>query len=92
MFSEGLDRAIFGEHTLLMKSVPPFFISYIFRGNSYYALKKLDYFIVKIQNQDEIWQNLLTNFQKNTTIQLKDDPLLESLITETFITKNLAFN
>jgi len=88
MFSEGLDRAVFGEYTLLMKPIPPFFISYIFKGNSYYALKKLDYFIAKIQSQDEIWQNLLINFQKNTAIQLKDTSLLESLITETFLNKN----
>ncbi len=90
MFSEGLDRAVFGEYTLLMKTLPPFFISYIFKGNSYFALKKLDYFIVKIQNQDEIWQNLLKSFQISKVIQLKDDPLLESLITETFITKNIV--
>ncbi|MFW9879103.1 MAG: tetratricopeptide repeat protein, partial [Candidatus Thorarchaeota archaeon] len=42
MFSEGLDRAIFGEYTLLMKSIPPFFISYIFKCDSYYALQKID--------------------------------------------------
>ena len=92
MFSEGLDRAVFGEHTLLMKAIPPFFISYIFKGDSYYALQKLDYFEVQLEKEGEIWQNLLKSFQKNTTIQLKDDPLLESLITETFITKNVMLN
>ena len=90
MFSEGLDRAVFGEHTLLMKAIPPFFISYIFKGDSYYALQKLDYFNDHLQKEGEIWQNLLKAFQKNTTIQLKDDPLLESLITETFIANNIV--
>ena len=92
MFSEGLNRAVFGEHTLLMKAIPPFFISYIFKGDSYYALQKLDYFEAQLEKEGEIWQNLLKSFQKNTTIQLKDDPLLESLITETFITKNVMLN
>jgi len=49
MFSEGLDRAIFGEYTLLMKSIPPFFISYIFKGDSYHANQKVNYFIDHIQ-------------------------------------------
>ena len=91
MFSEGLDRAVFGEHTLLMKSIPPFFISYIFKGDSYYALQKLDHVEDRLQNEGEIWKTFLSNLKKNTTIQLNDIPLFESLITETFITKNIAF-
>ncbi len=90
MFSEGLDRAIFGDYTLLMKSVPPFFISYIFKGDSYYALKKVDYFIDHIQEEDDIWQNLLNSHQVNKSIRLKDVPLLESLITDIFIAKSIV--
>jgi tetratricopeptide (TPR) repeat protein len=92
MFSEGLDRAIFGEYTLLMKSVSPFFISYIFKGDSYHALQKLNCFTDQIQKEHIIWQNLLKFFQANQSIHLKDIPLLESLITETFINKNTTFN
>ena len=90
MFSEGLDRAIFGDYTLLMKSIPPFFISYIFKGNSYYALQKADYFIDHIQKEEDIWQSLLKSFQLNQSIHLKNIPLLESLITEIFITKSIV--
>ncbi len=90
MFSEGLDRAIFGEYTLLIKSIPPFFISYIFKGDSYYAYQKITYFIDHIQKEDVIWQNLLKSFQVSQSIHLKDIPLLESLITDTFITKNIV--
>ncbi len=92
MFSEGLDRFIFGNYTLLMKSVAPFFICYIFKGDSYYAHQKINYFVDHIQKEDDIWQNLLKSFQINQSIHLKDIPLLESLITETFITKNVALN
>jgi len=91
-FSEGLDRFIFGNYTLLLKSVAPFFICYIFKGDSYYAHQKINYFIDHIQKEDDIWQNLLKSFQINQSIHLKDIPLLESLITETFITKNVALN
>ena len=92
MFSEGLDRAVFGEHTLLMKSIPPFFISYIFKGDSYYALQKLEYFEDKLHKEGEVWQNMLNSFQQNTTIKLKDEPLLGSLIKETFRSKNVVFS
>jgi tetratricopeptide (TPR) repeat protein len=92
MFSEGLDRATFGEYTLLMKSIPPFFISYIFKGDSYYAIQKTIFFIENIQKEEVIWQNLLKSFQLNQSIHLKDIPLLESLITEIFITKSIKFS
>jgi len=92
MFSEGLDRAVFGEYTLIMKSIPPFFISYIFKGDSYYAHQKINYFIDHIQKEESIWQKLLKSFQINQSIHLKDVPLLESLITETFITKNIVYS
>jgi len=90
MFSEGLDRAVFGEYTLIMKSIPPFFISYIFKGDSYYAHQKINYFIEHIQKEESIWQKLLKSFQINQSIHLKDVPLLESLITATFITKSIV--
>ncbi|MFX1498930.1 MAG: tetratricopeptide repeat protein [Promethearchaeota archaeon] len=92
MFSEGLDRAIFGDYTLLMKSFPPFFICYIFKGNSYYALQKLNYFIDILQTRVDIWQNLLNSFKLSKLIHLKDIPLLESLITDVFITQNMVIN
>jgi hypothetical protein len=90
IFSEGLDRAIFGEYTLLMRSIPPFFISYIFKGDSYYAHQKMNYFIDQIQKEVDIWQNFLKSFQVNQSIQLKDIPLLESLITDIFVTKSVV--
>ncbi|MFW9866713.1 MAG: tetratricopeptide repeat protein [Candidatus Thorarchaeota archaeon] len=85
LFSEGLDRAIFGEHTLIMKSIPPFFISYIFKGDSYYALQKTDRFIEQLQTEGNIWQKLIKYCEISQVVYLKDIPSLESLITETFI-------
>ena len=69
--------------------IPPFFISYIFKGDSYYALQKISYFKNQIQKEKNVWQNLLKSFQVNQTIKLKDFPILESLITEIFISKSI---
>ena len=76
MFSVGLDRAIFGAYTLLMKSVPPFFISYIFKGDSYHANRKIINFTENIQKEDDIWQKLIKSYEINQTIYLKDIPSL----------------
>jgi hypothetical protein len=89
-FSEGLDRAVFGEYTLLMKSVPPFFIAYIFKGQSYYALQKMNSFIGNLQKNTDIWMKLLRYFRANQTIQLIDFSSLDSLITDTFLVEHTS--
>ncbi|MFX1365439.1 MAG: tetratricopeptide repeat protein [Promethearchaeota archaeon] len=88
-FSEGLDRAIFGEHTLLMNSVSPFLICYVYKGQSYSAQQRIRTFIDKIQNDELVWQTFKKFYQLNQEIQLKDIPSLESLIKEIFIDKNI---
>jgi len=90
MFAERFDRAKFGEYTLLIKSIPPFFVSYIFKGDSYYALQKINYFIDHIQKEESIWQNLMKSYQINKILHIKEIPLLESLITDIFIKKNIV--
>jgi tetratricopeptide (TPR) repeat protein len=88
-FSEGLDRAIFGEHTLLMNAISPFFICYVFKGQSYSAQQRVGVFIDKIQNNRDIWQAFEKHYHMNQEIQLKDIPSLEPLITEVFIDRNI---
>ncbi|MFW9783403.1 MAG: tetratricopeptide repeat protein [Candidatus Heimdallarchaeota archaeon] len=89
-FSEGLERAMFGDYTLLMKSIPPFFISYIFKGDSYYALKRVSYFVDHIQKKEDIWEQLLKFNQTSQAIHTQDIPSLDYLIREIFIEKSVA--
>jgi len=91
-FSEGLDRAIFGEHTLLMNSISPFLICYVYKGQSYSAQQRVKYFIDKIQNDEPVWQTFNNFNQVNKEIQLKDIPSLEPLINEIFISKTIHLN
>jgi len=92
MFSEGLDRVSFGEHTLIMTPVPPFFMCYVFKGQSYSAQHRIRYFIDKIQNDEPVWQTFNKFNQVNREIQLKDIPSLEPLINEIFIRKTIHLN
>jgi len=87
VFSEGLDRAVFGPYTLLMMPLQPFLICYIFKGASYFASHKIKNFLDSIQKDNLIWQSLQNFFQKSRSIQVNGIPLLESLITEIFLEK-----
>ncbi|MFW9783933.1 MAG: tetratricopeptide repeat protein, partial [Candidatus Heimdallarchaeota archaeon] len=92
MFSEGLDRASFGDYTLLMNSISPFFMCYIFKGQSYTAHQRLLYFIDKLRSDKEVWQSLELYHLKNQEIQLQDIPSLETLIKDVFIEKKIVEN
>jgi len=88
VFSEGLDRAVFGQYTLLMIPLQPFLVCYIFKGASYYAYHKIKNFLDYIRNDNNIWQSLQNFFQKSKSIQINDIPSLESIITEIFAKRN----
>jgi len=78
VFSEGLDRAVFGQYTLLMTPAQPFLACYIFKGDSYFAYQKIKNFLDFIQNDSVIWQSLQNFFQKSKSVQVDSIPSLES--------------
>jgi tetratricopeptide (TPR) repeat protein len=88
IFSEGLDRAKFGQYTVLMNSIGDFSVCYLFKGQSYLALQKLTDFSRQIQDKPNIWQTLEKFYKTSQVLEIKDIPPLESIITETFISKN----
>ena len=55
IFAASLDRANFGEHTILMHPLPPFALCYVIKGNSYIAQKRILSFIQEIQNDETNW-------------------------------------
>lgn len=87
MFSEGLDRASFGQYSILMKSARPFLVCYLFKGQSYLAQHRIRYFVDSIQNDRLIWETINKFYLTSQEIQVKDIPRLEPLITEIFINK-----
>ena len=89
IFSEGLNRASFGEHTLIMESISPFLICYIYKGASYYAIQRVKSFIEKIQNNKEMWQILENYYQSNRIIQKEDIPSLNMMVNKIFIEKSI---
>lgn len=89
IFSEGLDRAKFGQHTVLMKPFESFSMCYVFKGQSYFAQKKINRFIESILTTEK-FKDLFNSFYKtHQTIELKENPPLKLLFTDIFIHKNL---
>ncbi|MFW9865135.1 MAG: tetratricopeptide repeat protein [Candidatus Thorarchaeota archaeon] len=85
MFSKGLDRAKFGDHTLLMQPINGFSVCYLFKGQTFYAKQKLTRFIESIRNIKSIWEALNKFYEANQIIEFKDLPSLELLISEIFV-------
>ncbi|MEE9377604.1 MAG: tetratricopeptide repeat protein, partial [Candidatus Lokiarchaeia archaeon] len=89
LFSEGLDRAKFGQHTVLMKPFESFSMCYLFKGQSYLAQKRINKFIESILATEK-FKDLFNSFYKtHQTIDLKNVPPLKLLFTEIFIHKKL---
>ncbi len=89
LFSEGLDRATFGQYTLLMKRISTFLVCYLFKGHSFSAQKKIQNFVENIKNNEDLLEKFNKYCQTNRIIKLEDVPILKSLITEIFIKKNI---
>jgi len=85
MFSQGLDRAIFGEYTILMKSISPFIICYLFKGQSFLAQQRMKNFIDTIQSDQKIWETIKKYYKANRLIQETDIPSLDLLVKNMFI-------
>ena len=88
-FSKGLDRAKFGDYTILLQSVGSFLVCYLFKGQTYLAKQKLKRFTEHIQYNASVWQSLNRFNELNQIINVQDLPSLESIITEIFISKSI---
>ncbi|MCK4383708.1 MAG: tetratricopeptide repeat protein, partial [Candidatus Lokiarchaeota archaeon] len=82
--SEGLDRAKFGQYTVLMKNITNFSFCYLFKGQSYLAQKKLSNFTENFQKNTSMMQTLTKFNQTSQVIELKEFPFLEGFIKEIF--------
>ncbi len=87
VFSVGLDRAKFGQYTVLMNNIADFSFCYVFKGQTYIAKKKLANFTENFQKNTSMMQILNKFNQTNQVIEVKDFPFLEGFIKEIFTNK-----
>ncbi|MFW9902172.1 MAG: tetratricopeptide repeat protein [Candidatus Thorarchaeota archaeon] len=89
MFSKGLDRANFGEYTIIMNSLHPFLVCYLFKGQSYLAQQRVAKFIENVKQDANIWKTFNDFNQASRLVQLKDIPSLEPMINKIFVDKTI---
>ncbi|MFX0080901.1 MAG: hypothetical protein ACFE94_04025 [Candidatus Hodarchaeota archaeon] len=87
-FSKGLDRVKFGDDMMLMESIGNFSFCYLFKGQTYLARQKLTKFTEELQQNSSLWQDMEQHYKTSQVLELRENPQLESLITEIFISKS----
>ncbi len=71
--SGAIDQIIFHDFAILMRKVNSFTFCYIFQGDSYLALKRLEYFILQVRNTRLVWNNLRESVKTKRKLQLTTD-------------------
>jgi hypothetical protein len=91
VFDESLDRAKFGDFTVLLKVVDTFTICYVFRGQSYSALKKLNNFAEDVKDSKVIMDILYSSVRSGEAIKVQEHPNLEQLISNSFLSSTMNY-
>ncbi|MHA1719535.1 MAG: hypothetical protein ACTSWX_05005 [Promethearchaeota archaeon] len=84
LFSENFDRAKFGEYFIIVRSISPILISYIYKGSSYSALRKLKD-LSKILNKKEVWVEINKYIKKNEIFSHQMIPYFNENIKKIFL-------
>ena len=69
-----------------MRTASPLLFCYIFKGQSYHAIKKMDNFIEKIKGNSEIWNTLMQFLKFNEVFSNSPFPAFNEVLTDIFLT------
>ena len=76
-----LERIKHEDYTLILKTNPPFTFCYVFKGQSYSAMKKLNLFITQVKESDSIWGSFL-RYVSSTILPAEPEKKALELIAE----------
>ncbi|MFX0143842.1 MAG: TIR domain-containing protein [Candidatus Hodarchaeota archaeon] len=91
IFSESFDRVKFGRYTILITTVDPFCVYYMFQGHSYSAQQKLTHLCEALSKDPPIIKILENYLHENKTVVINEHPTLEKLIIECFLSDPQKF-
>jgi tetratricopeptide (TPR) repeat protein len=89
--SQGLDRAKFGEYTLLLQPLDSFLICYLFRGQTYSAKQKINFFSEALIKDTHTIEALKSAVINRKIIDASDNPHIEELIVKSFMSDTELF-
>ncbi|MHA1795295.1 MAG: tetratricopeptide repeat protein [Promethearchaeota archaeon] len=84
IFKGVLERAKFGDYKVLVKTISPFLVCYIYKGPSYFAQENFIKSLDMIQNQREIWEILIDATKNGNLISSHRIPELTKELEKIF--------
>jgi hypothetical protein len=85
LFAQSLDRANFGQYTILMKIVATLKMVYVFKGPSYRAQQKFSTFLDLLYQNSDMWSKIIAFSDRSQLLDLSNIPEMESLIRSTIL-------
>jgi len=83
--SGSIERIKHHDLTILLKPSESLLFCYIFRGQSYSAIRKVDEFISILQNENiDLWNDLVEHMKTPKTLLEKNERLLETIVNSIF--------
>lgn len=82
--SGAIDRIQYKEYTVASKAFDTMMFCYMFKGQSYFALQKLDQLMVAAHNAGAVWSGLIRALEIGQTLDLQEEMTLTEIIEEIF--------
>ncbi|MFQ5980461.1 MAG: tetratricopeptide repeat protein [Candidatus Heimdallarchaeota archaeon] len=82
--SGAIDRIQYQDYTVASKTISSMMFCYMFKGQSYSALQKLDQFMDVIQENSPIWDGLARTLTTGQTLDDPEEASLGAIISEIF--------
>ncbi|MFX1250070.1 MAG: toll/interleukin-1 receptor domain-containing protein [Promethearchaeota archaeon] len=86
LLDQEMDGILFREYTLLISDLTPFIIVYIFKGQPYYARRKVALLLQNIQESTILWQALNESREKTVFLNKDEEGLLKDLVNRIILT------
>ncbi|MFX0125857.1 MAG: tetratricopeptide repeat protein [Candidatus Hodarchaeota archaeon] len=82
IFSESgaIDRIMYEEYTVALRGADPLVFCYMFKGQSYTALQKLDQVLAEVRDTSSIWNGLLGTLDTGDILNTTETGKLENII------------
>ena len=87
--SGSIDRIKHGEYLIIFRSKENLLYGYVFKGQSYSAITKLENLVVNIENSENISKELSFSANNYIDISNKIQLIVDQLCDQTFLRKNL---
>ncbi|MFX0183323.1 MAG: tetratricopeptide repeat protein [Candidatus Hodarchaeota archaeon] len=85
VFSSSIERMKLGEYRLVMQGFDKITFSYIFKGESYPAIKRLKRFIQALGKNSTLWEALKSKTETGTLLKADEKEVINNILENAFI-------